>query len=115
MAKVITKTTVKMSSTNNRVALTINYPNGEVLKAAVNRGSDTMNATRPNGFNEQFGKLDLKILFKYTAYRASNESPIMQMERLAKFFETTTSIQDAINKGTISYLQTRIQNIQEGK
>ena len=98
MAKAPLKTTVKMSASNNRVALTIKYPNGEVLKCAANRGSDTMSSTRPAGFDEKFGKLNLRPLLQYTSKSASHESPIMQMERIGKFFETTTSIQDALNK-----------------
>jgi len=95
MAKAITKTTVKMSITHNRVALTIKYVNGEVLKTATNRGSDTMSSQRPAGMAE----VNLKPLFAYVCKSLSpQETHGERFERLAKFFETTESIQDAVNK-----------------
>lgn len=102
MAKAILKTTVKYSETHNRVALTIKYPNGEVLKTASNRGSDTMSCIRPAGFNDKFGKVDLNPIFKFVCKSlSSQETHGDRFARLAKFFETTESIQDAINKATV--------------
>lgn len=99
MAKVITKTTAKVSTTHNRVAVVVKYPNGEVLKTASNRGSDSFSVNRPLGFNETFGKLDIKSLFKFICQPINlNETHGDRFERLAKFFESTNSVQEAIDK-----------------
>jgi len=97
MPKAILKTTVKLTSTNNRVALTIKYVNGEVLKLSSSMSAGRMSCTRPAGFTEKFGPLNLKKLFAVTGEESKTESPMGQFERFAKYFETTTSIQDSID------------------
>lgn len=100
MAKAITKTEVKVSTTHNRVAIVVKFVNGEVFKTATNRGSDTLSLTRPNGFNEQFGKItqaEMQKVFQFICKTAhENENHGDRFARLAKFFEGTTSIKDII-------------------
>ena len=102
MAKAITQTTAKISTTHNRVAIVVKYVNGEVFKTATNRGSDTVSLTRPAGFNEQFGKItqaEMQKVFKFICKTAhEHETHGERFERLAKFFETTSSIKDMISK-----------------
>ena len=92
--KIIAKTQVKLTVTNNRVALTIKYPNGEILKTAYTPSRNTMNCERPAGMPA----VSMKPIFALVTQEKPKESPASQFERLAKFFETTTSIQDAADK-----------------
>jgi hypothetical protein len=93
MAKAITKTTVKMTSSNTRVALVIKYVNGEILKVSSSMSAGRMSCERPNGMPP----VVLKTLFAVVGEESKTESPMAQFERFAKVFETTTSIQDAID------------------
>lgn len=97
MAKAILKTTVKMTSSNTRVALAIKYVNGETLKISSSISRASLSCDRPDGFDEKFGKLDLAALFKVVGATSGKESPMTQFERFARYFETTTSIQDSID------------------
>ena len=93
-AKVITQTVVKVSITNNRVALTVKYPNGEVLKTSYTPSGYRINSEVPYNLPG----VSLKTIFALVTKENPKESPANLFERLGKFFETTTSIQDATNK-----------------
>ena len=95
MAKAITKTTTKISTTHNRVAIVVKYPNGEIFKTASNRGSDTMSVARPTHMTD---KLDMNPVFKFVMKSISPQETVGErFERLEKFFENTNSIQHMID------------------
>ena len=93
--KATKQTDVKLSVTNNRVALTVKYPNGEVLKVSATPSATRVNIERP----AELGKptFTLKSLSAMVS-KETADSPAAQFEKFKLFFEATSSIEDAINK-----------------
>jgi hypothetical protein len=94
-SKVITKTEAKLSITNNRVALTVKYTNGQILKMSSTPRGVRMNSEQPASMERGF---NLKPLFAMVTTENPKESPADQFTRLQKFFAVTESIQDATAK-----------------
>ena len=95
MAKAITKTTAKVSLTHDRVALTVKFPCGHVLKTAVNRYSDSFKVTAPA---HATSIPDCEPLWKFICSKPiAGETHGARFDRLAKFFESTSSLKDAIS------------------
>ena len=99
MTKQITKTTVKLSITNDRLAIKVSYVSGEVLKLSSNRGSARIATERPVSFvGEKPATSHLRTILNASYKFTNGENNGQLFERLAKFFETTNSIVDAATK-----------------
>lgn len=95
MAKALTSTTAKVSITHDRISLTVKFVSGHVLKTAVNRYSDSFSVAAPVGAKTMS---DVKPLWDFICKKAGDANHGVRFERLAKFFEGTTSIDDALVK-----------------
>lgn len=93
MAKALTATSAKVSITHDRVALTVKFPDGYVLKTAVNRSSDTFKVAAPVGATSM---PNVNPLWKFINAKLKGETHGERFERLAKFFEATASIEHAL-------------------
>lgn len=97
MAKQITEikqTTVELKTSNAaRLTLKVTYPNGEGLKIVCAHSGHTITAG-----NRQIADAALCKILKFVAtYATVHESNTQRFTRLAKFFEGTTSIDQAIS------------------
>ena len=95
MAKAITTTTAKVSITHDRVALTVKFPAGYVLKTAVNRYSDSFSVSAPASITNV---PDVNPLWAFISKKVADENHGVRFERLAKFFESCPTIEDAVRK-----------------
>lgn len=95
MPKPITAATVKTSFTHDRLALTIKYVNGEVLKISSTRCAERLKTERPVGSQPLAANTLRNILSFVEKHASPTETNGQRYERLAKFFEGTKSIADA--------------------
>lgn len=95
MAKALTATSAKVSITHDRVALTVKFVDGHVLKTAVNRYSDTFKVAAPAGATSM---PNTNSLWKFICKGEKGETHGVRFERLAKFFEGCKTLEEAIAK-----------------
>ena len=90
--KALTATSAKVSISHDRVALTVKFLSGHVLKTAVNRYSDSFKVEAPVGAKSM---PDCNKLFKFVCKAEKGELHGARFERLAKFFEAHSSLESA--------------------
>jgi hypothetical protein len=96
MPKPITKTTVKLSVTHDRLAIKVSYVNGEVLKLSSTRNAARIATERPVNFvGRKASNDDLKILLASIDEAPAGENNGQMFERVANVLEGTSSIADA--------------------
>jgi hypothetical protein len=96
MPKPITKTTVKLSITHDRLAIKVSYVNGEVLKLSSTRNAARLGLERPVDFKGvKATNTELKILLNAIDKCGPGENNGQMFERVAKVLEGTNGISDA--------------------
>lgn len=99
MKKPITKTTVKLSITHDRLAIKASYVNGEVLKLSSTRSAARLGLERPTNFTgEKATNVQLRVLLNAIDKAPEGENNGEMFERVAKFLEGTVGIADAAMK-----------------
>ena len=91
--KALTATTAKATVSHDRVSLVVKFLDGHVLKTAVNRYSDSFSVAAPAGATTI---PDTRSLFKFICKFEKGETTGQKFERLAKFFESHTTLASAI-------------------
>lgn len=98
MAKPITKTTSKYTSTHHRIAITCKFVNGEVLKLSSTYTGERLAIERPIGLAGAPTQQELRNLLNAISTFHAGENNGQRFERIAIFLETTNSIADAGQK-----------------